>query len=184
MAGGWFPNREVGRVRRRSQGGTERGSFTDGFGRQERREPRRTNKDFVCWNAGAPSARRIHLGSDPEVEGPRRGPKPREGRPEARWKRRVPVRTHLRSNASKVMPHVVPTRTSTLATAATSRSRPRGKRTPRRQRSWRHETAAGGGNPPKGMNRAARKRLSRDQLHIDQQWPMWGVGPTRKTKET
>ena len=118
------------------------------------------------------------------IEGPRRGPKPREGRPEMRWKRRVPVRTRLRSNASKVMPHAVPTRTSTPATETTHRSRLRGKRTPRRQRSWRHDTAADGGNPPKGMNRAAGKRRSRDRLHTDQKWPVWGVGATRESKET
>lgn len=120
-------------------------------------------------DAGAPRARRIHRGSDPAVEGPRRGPKPREGRPDGRWKRRSPVRTHLRSNASKVMPHVVPMRASMPVTAATSRSRLRGKRTPRRQRSWRHDAAAGGGNSPKGMKRAVRTRRSRDRLHQDLQ---------------
>lgn len=120
------------------------------------------------------------------VEGPRRGPKPREGRPDGSWKRRSPVRTHRRSNASKVMHHAVKTRTTKPVTVATSRSRLRGKRTPRRQRSWRHDAAADGGNPPKGMKRAARTRRSRDRLHTDhpQGWPVWGVGTTRATRET
>jgi hypothetical protein len=155
-----------------------------GFGRRERQEQRRTNKDFVRRDDGAPSARRIRRGSNPVVEGPRRGTKPREGRPEARWKRRVPVRTHLRSNASKVEHHGVTTRTSAPATVTTDRSRLRGKRTPGRQRSWRHETAAGGGNLPRGMKRAAGKRHSRDHLHTDQKRPVWGDGSTRLTKET
>ena len=147
----------------------------------ERQERRRTNKDFVRWDAGAQRARRIRHGSNPAVEGPRRGPKPRKDRPEVRWKRRAPVRTHLRSNASKVVHHAVETRTSKPATVATQRSRLRGKRTSRRQRSWRHGTAAGGGNPLRGMKRAARTRNSRDRLHTDQQWPVWGAGATRMT---
>lgn len=45
----------------------------------ERQERRRTNKDFVRWDAGAQRARSIRHGSNPAVEGPRRGPKPRKG---------------------------------------------------------------------------------------------------------
>ena len=147
----------------------------------ERQERRRTNKDFVRWDAGAQRARCIHLGSNPAVEGPRRGPKPSKDRPVERWKRRAPVRTHLRSNASKVLHHAVATRASKPVTEATKRSRLRGKRTSRGQRSWRHETAAGGGNPLRGMKRATRTRNSRDPLHTDQQWPGWGAGSTRMT---
>jgi hypothetical protein len=183
---GGSPTERLDRERRRSGGGTERSSLPCWLDQQPGRERQRTNKDLVRWDAGARRARRIHHGSNPAVEGPRRGPKPREDRPEGRWKRRSLVRTHLRSNASKVMHHAVPTRASTPATVATSRSRLRGKRTSRRQRSWRHDTAAGGGNSPKGMNRAARTRLSRDRLHTDhpQGWPVWGVGTTRMTRET
>ena len=77
--------------------------------------------------------------------------------------------------------HAVATRASKPATEATKRSRLRGKRTSRGQRSWRHETAAGGGNPLRGMKRATRTRNSRDPLHTDQQWPGWGAGSTRMT---
>ena len=112
---------------------------------------------------------RLHDGSDVgvRVEGPRRGPEPREDRPNDRWKRWSSVHIHLRSNASKVLHHAVLARTSSPVTVAVRRRELRGKRTPWRQRSWRHDAAAGGGNPPGGTKRAARSRRSRHRLHID-----------------
>lgn len=179
MAGERIPNRQVGlrATKKRGRngakspsharlGGCPKGRIDDGGER---------TKISYRWEAGAQRARRLRLGSNPEVEGPRRGPKPREGRPEGRWKRRLLVRTHLRSNASKVLHHAVMTRTSMPATVATNRSRPRGKRTSRGQRSWRHDTAADEGNPPEGMNSAAGTRRSRDRLHTDH-GDMAGVG--------
>lgn len=185
MAGGGIPNRRVGlrATKKRGRNGAKLFHLQPRAG-AKRQERRRTNKDFVRWDAGAQRARRIHHGSNPAVEGPRRGPKPSKDRPVERWKRRAPVRTHLRSNASKVVHHAVATRASKPATETTNRSRLRGKRTSWRQRSWRHETAAGGGNPWRGMKRAAGKRRSRDRLHTDQQWPVWGAGSTRTTTET
>jgi hypothetical protein len=70
MAGARFPSSQGWPRARRSQGGTERSSFTFGLGREERQERQRTNKDFNRWDAGAQRARRIHLGSNLEVEGP------------------------------------------------------------------------------------------------------------------
>jgi hypothetical protein len=180
------PAERLDRERRGSGGGTERSTLTRDFGRGVDESGGLRTTEFTDRDAGARSARRIHRGSNPVVEGPRRGPKPREGRPDGRWKRRSPVRTHRRSNASKVMHHAVQTRTTKPVTVASHRSRLRGKRTPRRQRSWRHDAAADGGNPPKGMKRAARRRRSRDRLHqhCSQEQRGWGAGATGTTYET
>ena len=140
MAGGGIPNRKVGlrATKKRGRNGAKSSSNARLGGCPEGRIDDGGERTMISfrWDAGALSARRIRLGSNPGVEGPRRGPKPREGRPEGRWKRRLLVRTHLRSNASKVLHHAVMTRTSVPVTVATQRSRLRGKRTSRGQRSW------------------------------------------------
>lgn len=168
MAGERIPNRTVGprATRKRGRNGAKLSHRVISVTRVHEGGGWRA-RSSAFRDAGAPRARRIHCGSNPAVEGPRRGPKPREGRLEGRWKRRFPVRTHLRSNASKVMPHAVPMRASMPVTVATERSRLRGKRTSRRQRSWRHDAAAGGGHSPKGMKRAVGTRRPRDRQHPD-----------------
>jgi hypothetical protein len=119
----------------------------------------------------AQCAKRIRPHDDSDVsvrvEGPRRGPEPREDRPKDRWKRWSSVHIHLRSNASKVLHHAVLARTSSPVTVAGWRRELRGKRTSWRQRSWRHDAAAGGGNPPGGTKRAAGSRRSRHRLHVN-----------------
>lgn len=124
--------------------------------------------------SGMPVTQRVkrirpHDGSDVSVrvEGPRRGPEPREDRPKDRWKRWSSVHIQTRSNASKVVHHVALERTSSPVTVAVWRRELRGKRTSRRQRSWRHDAAAGGGNPPGGTKRTAGSRRSRRRQHTD-----------------
>jgi hypothetical protein len=155
------PAQKAGRVREETRAErSEALSLSVSTERDDKSGSERT-QEFVGWEAGAQRARRLRLGSNPEVEGPRRGTKPRKNRPETGWKRQVPVRTHRRSNASKVKPHGVRTRASKPATEATSRFGLCGKQTPRGQRSRRRDTAAGGGNSSGGMKRAAGKRSSR-----------------------
>lgn len=75
----------------------------------------------------------------------------------------------------------LPARASRTATRAADRSAVVWRQTPRRQRSWRHDAAAGGGHPQRGTNRAARTPLSRGRRRVDlpQGGPARGVEPPR-----
>jgi len=167
MAAERFPSRKVGpcatRMQERNGAMSTPRDRRDGDGRLRR-----------PGTVGMPLTQRVkcirpHEGSDVSVrvEGPRRGPEPREDRPNDRWQRWSSVHIHLRSNASKVLHHAVLARMSSPVTVAAWRRELRGKRTSWRQRSWRHDAAAGGGNPPGGTKRAARSRRSRHRLHAD-----------------
>jgi hypothetical protein len=137
--------------------------------RRQATEPDRRDACRTACEEHPPSRRQrlIRVDGGVRVEGPRRGPEPREDRPIDCWKRWWSVHVHLRSNASKVLHHAVLARTSSPVTVAMWRRELRGKRTPWRQRSWRHDAAAGGGNPPGGTKRAAGSRRSRHRLHAD-----------------